>query len=119
MVRIEDTYGNLINTDSSTVVSATRDAGTAVLQGTTSALAVNGVATFSSLSYNKAETITIDFNGGTLAVDAPQPAGSQTQNGAWDLDGGVAVGNPPSTTDSELLATGAFYGFQFAAQIAA
>src|SRR6185369_14533576 len=44
----------------------------------------------------------LTLNGGTLAVDAPQPAGNQAQNGAWDLDGGVAVGNPPSTTTSTI-----------------
>src|SRR5207247_8505352 len=66
VVRIEDASGNLVTADSSTVVSATRNAGTASLQGSTSATAVNGLATFSTLSYAKAETITIDFNGGTL-----------------------------------------------------
>jgi hypothetical protein len=29
-----------------------------------------------------------------------QPSGSQNNNGAWDLDGGVTVGNPPSSTTS-------------------
>src|SRR5262249_24643922 len=35
-------------------------------QGVTSVTVLNGVATFSNLSYNKAETISIDFNGGSL-----------------------------------------------------
>jgi len=49
-----------------TVVTATRDAGTAALQATTSATAASGLVSFSNLSYNKAETITIDFNSGSL-----------------------------------------------------
>src|SRR5678815_2428583 len=53
---------NIVTSDSSTVITAVRSAGTATLQGTTSATAVNGVATFANLSYNKAETITISFN---------------------------------------------------------
>src|SRR5947207_9326747 len=52
--------------DSSTVITAGRNLGTASLQGTTSVTASNGVATFSNLSYNKAETITINFTGGSL-----------------------------------------------------
>src|SRR5207247_5561373 len=35
-VRIEDAFGNLISSDNSTVVTATRSAGTATLQGTAS-----------------------------------------------------------------------------------
>src|SRR5207247_1582851 len=62
----EDAFGNQANSDSSTVVTATRNAGTAALQGTTSVTAVNGLATFANLSYNKAETITIGFTSGSL-----------------------------------------------------
>jgi len=67
VVRLLDSFGNLVTTDSSTVVTATRNAGTAALQGTTSVTAVGGLATFANLSYNKAETITIDFGSGSLA----------------------------------------------------
>jgi hypothetical protein len=66
VLRIEDGFGNRITTDNSTVVTATRNAGTAALQGTTSATAVNGVATFANLSYNKVETITLNFGSGSL-----------------------------------------------------
>src|SRR5205823_9416825 len=66
VIRVVDAFGNLRSSDSSTVITATRNLGTASLQGTTSATAVNGVATFSNLSYNKAETITIDFSTGSL-----------------------------------------------------
>src|SRR5262249_13801599 len=67
VIRLQDAFGNLATSDSSTVVSATRNAGTAALQGTTSVTAASGVATFSNLSYNKAEAITIDFGSGLLS----------------------------------------------------
>ncbi len=67
VIQIEDAFGNRVTTDSSTAVTATRNAGTAALQGTTIVTAAGGLASFSNLSYNKAETITIDFSGGTLA----------------------------------------------------
>ena len=66
VVRIEDAFGNLCSSDNSTVVSATRNLGTASLQGTSSRTAVNGVVTFTNLSYNKAENLTIDFSTGGL-----------------------------------------------------
>src|SRR6185436_10770915 len=43
VVQLLDAFGNLVTSDSSTVVTATRNAGSAALQGTTSATAVNGV----------------------------------------------------------------------------
>jgi hypothetical protein len=66
VVRIEDAFGNLCSSDNSTLVTAARNAGTATLQGTTSRTAVNGVVSFTNLSYNKAETITLGFNTGSL-----------------------------------------------------
>ena len=65
-MRIEDAFGNLCSTDNTTVVTAARNAGTATLQGTTGRTAVNGVVTFTNLSYTKAENITLDFSTGAL-----------------------------------------------------
>ncbi len=70
-VQIQDQFGNARsaanrNGDNSTVVTAARGAGTTTLQGTLTATAVNGLASFSNLSYNKAETITIQFTSGSL-----------------------------------------------------
>ncbi len=62
VVEIRDQFGNLVTTDNTTVVTATRGTGTTALQGTTSVAAVGGVVTFSDLSYNTAETITIVFS---------------------------------------------------------
>src|SRR5439155_5942295 len=61
-----DQFANLISSDNSTLVTASRAAGSATLQGTTSLAAVNGVISFANLSYNVAETITIGFAGGSL-----------------------------------------------------
>ena len=44
-----------------TVVTATRNAGSGTLQGTTTATAVNGIVTFSTLNHTVATTITINF----------------------------------------------------------
>src|SRR5207247_3333696 len=66
VVQLQDAFGNVVTTDSSTVVSATRNAGTAALQGTTSVTAINGLATFANLSYNKAETNPINLGSGSL-----------------------------------------------------
>ncbi len=67
VLRIEDTFGNLVNTDNSTVVTASRLLGNSSLQGTTSATASSGVVTFSNLSYNLAETISLGFASGSLS----------------------------------------------------
>src|SRR6185369_5223939 len=66
VIRVEDTFGNLVTTDNGRVITAARGAGTGTLQGTTTATTVNGVATFSNLSYNIAETITINFTAAGL-----------------------------------------------------
>src|SRR6185503_21071598 len=65
VVRIEDAYGNLRTSDN-TVVTVGRSAGSGTLQGTLTATAVNGVATFANLSHNVANTITLSFTAGGL-----------------------------------------------------
>src|SRR5207249_4173252 len=61
VVRIEDAFGNLIGSDNSTVVTASRSAGSGSLQGTTSRTALNGIVSFTNLSHTVAANITIDF----------------------------------------------------------
>jgi len=61
VVRIEDQFDNLVTSDDATVVTAARSTGTATLQGTLTATAIDGVATFSTLFYTKAETINLAF----------------------------------------------------------
>src|SRR5207245_5888693 len=60
-IAIQDAYGNLRASDNSTLVTAARNAGSGALQGTLSATAVNGLASFANLSHKVANTITINF----------------------------------------------------------
>jgi hypothetical protein len=63
-IRLEDQYGNICTNDNATLVTASRNTGTATLQGTTSITASAGFATFTDLNYPKAETMSIVFKGG-------------------------------------------------------
>jgi streptogramin lyase len=62
----EDRYGNLETTDSSTVVTAALNSGAGPLQGTLTATVSGGVAKFTNLADDRAETITLKFSGGGL-----------------------------------------------------
>jgi hypothetical protein len=66
VIRIEDASGNLRSGDNSTVVTVARSAGSGTLQGTLTATAVNGIATFANLSHNLANTITLSFTASGL-----------------------------------------------------
>src|SRR5262249_52729151 len=66
-IAIQDAYGNLRSSDNTTVVTAARNAGSGTLQGTLSATAVNGVATFVNLSHNVANTINLTFSSSGLS----------------------------------------------------
>jgi hypothetical protein len=72
VVRVEDASGNLISSDNGRIISAIRGTGTATLQGTVTASTVNGLATFTSLSYNMAETITLNFSAAGLTNTTSQ-----------------------------------------------
>ena len=61
VILVEDASGNLVATDSGRVITVARGTGTGTLQGTLTATTVNGIATFANLSYNLAETITLNF----------------------------------------------------------
>lgn len=61
VVAIEDTFGNLVTTNNTTSVTATRNAGTGVLQGTTTLVASGGLVTFTNLRHNVSGTINIRF----------------------------------------------------------
>src|SRR5262249_52429572 len=60
-IAIQDAYGNLLNTNG-LVVTATRNAGSGILQGSLTAGTVNGVASFANLSHNVANTINLSFS---------------------------------------------------------
>ena len=64
----EDPYGNVETGDNSTIVTASLASGAGPLQGTTTATVKGGVATFTGLADDKAETITLQLTGGSLAA---------------------------------------------------
>ena len=68
----EDQFGNVITSDSTNTVTAARGpVGTASLQGgNLTVTLVNGVATFSGLSYDKAEMINISFSSSVSGVSS-------------------------------------------------
>ena len=70
-VQVQDAFGNLMTTDTSSVTLAfTSNAGGATLSGTTTVTAVNGVATFTGLSINKAATYSLTATDGSLTSAA-------------------------------------------------
>ena len=62
----EDQYHNVLTNDNSTVLTAFLGSGAGPLQGTTTAKVTGGVATFTNLADDTAETITLQFTGGGL-----------------------------------------------------
>jgi subtilisin family serine protease len=62
----EDEFGNVETGDNSTVVSASLSAGIGPLQGTRTVTVSSGVASFSDLADNAAETISLTMNSGAL-----------------------------------------------------
>jgi hypothetical protein len=73
IVRIEDSFGNLIKENNSSVITAVRNAGTGTLQGTVARTVSGGVATFTDLSHNVASTISITFSTGSLTSATSDP----------------------------------------------
>jgi hypothetical protein len=73
VVYVEDAGGNLETSDNSTVVTVALAGRAGPLQGTTTATAKGGVATFTDLGENVAGTIVLQFSGGGLAPGASNP----------------------------------------------
>jgi hypothetical protein len=68
-IAVQDQFGNVRTADNATIITAARDGvGSATLQGTLTATAASGVATFANLSYNKAEAMNIQFTSGVLTT---------------------------------------------------
>ncbi len=68
VVEEEDQYGNLETSDNTTVVTASLQSGVGPLRGTVFASVSGGVAVFSNLADDKAETITLAFKSGNLQI---------------------------------------------------
>src|SRR5262249_37710403 len=72
VVKLEDAFGNVITSESTHTVTVARgNHGTASLQGGPQTVTlVNGVATFSGLSYNVAEALNLSFSTDVGAIPA-------------------------------------------------
>jgi hypothetical protein len=66
----EDQFGNVVTTDSSSIVTASLASGAGPLQGTLTASVSGGIATFTNLSDNTTEPITLKFTTGGLTSPA-------------------------------------------------
>jgi hypothetical protein len=117
----EDAYGNLETGDNSTVVTAGLASGLGPLQGTTSVTVAHGVAMFTNLADNKAETLSLEFSGGgptsvpsssivvspaaavKLAITT-QPPASVVVNGGFGLVAAVedAYGNVVTSANNSM-----------------
>ena len=69
----EDQFNNIVTGDNSTVITAMLNSGVGPLQGTTDATVSGGVAQFTNLADNMAETITLKFTSGSLASSPSNP----------------------------------------------
>jgi hypothetical protein len=69
----EDRFGNVETGDNSTVVTASLASGTGPLQGTTTVAVSGGVATFTNLADNRAETFSLNFRSGSLSSAPTSP----------------------------------------------
>ncbi len=95
VIEEEDQYGNLESGDYGTQVTAALSSGAGLLQGTDSAMVIGGLASFSDLEDDTAETITLTFESGSLApaTSAPivvSPAGASQ----------LVVSTQPSSTST-------------------
>jgi hypothetical protein len=74
-VAVVDQYGNTVTSNNTQLVTLSISSGTrgAVLGGTTTVRAVNGVATFTNLTLNRAGTYVLKATGGRLDPDFSDP----------------------------------------------
>src|SRR5262245_21211857 len=72
-VNVVDQFGTLRDTDSSTVVTAARLAGSGTLQGTLTRTAVFGTASYTNLSHNVTGEITLEFASSGLVSVTSSP----------------------------------------------
>jgi hypothetical protein len=109
----EDGFGNIVTSDSTHTVTAARgNHGTGTLQGSNLTVTlVNGVATFSGLSYNVAETLNLSFstNAGSFTATSNDivvdpAAGSQlaiTQQPSATATAGVTFATQPVVKEED------------------
>jgi hypothetical protein len=102
-VAVEDSNGNIITSNTSNVTVALTNSAGAVLGGTLTQAAVNGVATFSNLSVNTPGTYTLTATDGSL-TSAVSSSFTITQPFATVTNGVLNVTSPraPSTISLSL-----------------
>ncbi len=98
----EDSNGNIVSTDNTTSVTATIGSGTGPLTGTVTVTVVDGVATFTNLAADTADTITITFSGANLtsatsSTIAISPAGASQLVVTQQPSGRATAGQPFAT----------------------
>ena len=95
VVEEEDQYGHVVTSDSTHTVTAAVSTGTSRLQGSDLTVTLaGGVATFSGLSYNTAELMTITFSTNAGSFTANSNAVAVSPAAASQL---VITQQPPST----------------------
>ncbi len=107
VIYIEDQNGNLETSDNSTVVTVSLESGAGPLQGTESVTAEGGIATFNNLYDDLAETITLEFQSGSL----PALTSSPIKVVAAPATKLAIVAQPPAS-----VSAGAGFGFQVVAK---
>lgn len=71
VLKIEDAFGNVVTSNSSTKVTASIASGDGTLQGTTQRTASSGVVSFTNLFHTVADTITLEFESDNVALNIP------------------------------------------------
>src|SRR5439155_20577390 len=108
VVRVEDASGNLVVTDNGRVITAARGTGSSTLQGSLTATTVNGLAAFTNLSYNLAETLTATFSATGLTNATSQnivvSANTASQLAFTTQPGGVSRTGSPLATQPVIRA---------------
>jgi hypothetical protein len=91
VIYVEDQNGNLVTGDNTTQVTVSLRVGTGPLLGTTTVTVSGGIATFTNLKDNRAETIILLFTGPTLVKAQsnpikvkPAPGGGSAIRGAGE-----------------------------------
>jgi streptogramin lyase len=88
----EDQYGNIVNTDNTTQVTASLHSGAGTLTGTKTATVVNGVASFDDLEDDTAGTLSLQFTSPGLNTVISSP----TTVSPGPATGIKVVGKPPN-----------------------
>ncbi len=101
VIYAENQYGDVVTSDNTTVVTVSLASGIGPLQGTATATVKNGVATFTNLGDNTAESITLEFSApGNIA---PAVSGAITISPAAASKLVIAIQPYPSVTAGNPL----------------